>query len=789
MKTSINQGNIEMPFIAKVSFAKLFDIWEETAATEGPEQERARYVLEKLKAAKVLREPFDDLQIISDHEEEISLLLSGLFPKPLQLNEIKAATLPFQHVFFNMTDRFSNILNGAGDDYEFKIRGFDEDFFYMMSSSYILNVGYQAGLNISRPTYFDIPDAKSGLMKTYRGFFNADFTELKFTDRSPKLTKDQIRNLIDHSHDIDLWKKTLPPGSFEMHGFGLLTVFDVSVDDAMSKLKNNLIDKNVFRADAVLSDVEVSLRKIFGIPDLRLGMSSIQGNRIRSIGKGLCDGLMLSGCDEAKRDRLFCSHSTDHLFHQKEFMAISDMDQVPWQQSSLLKAIHKAGVKSYIITPLTANDKVIGFLELGSARPHALNSFSENRLQEIAPLFAIALERNVDDYWTQLEAIIKEKCTAIHPAVEWRFVNAAAKVYRSGRPKGEVDMEEIVFDRVHPLFGQMDISGSSRYRDKGIQQDLLTQLKAARGVLDQAWERQRLLVYEQLKFALDAHMQRVQKKLNAGDETTILDFLKYEVDPVFAHLKADEELAKAVESYTKKIDPKIKMVYKGRKLYEDTVTMINENISAYIENAQIEAQEMFPHYFEKYKTDGVEYNMYIGQSLVDDRTYDPLFLKNLRIWQLVMTCEVENLLDKLRPEFKVPLRVASLILVQNKSLDIKFRMDEKKFDVDGAYNARYEIIKKRVDKAHINGSNERLTKPGKIAIVYSSEDEKREYEKYLAYLEGQKYIHPGIEYVTLEELQGASGLRAMRVDINYDREVADKQLTAQVEALMDEIQE
>jgi hypothetical protein len=52
-------------------------------------------------------------------------------------------------------------------------------------------------------------------------------------------------------------------------------------------------------------------------------------------------------------------------------------------------------------------------------------------------------------------------------------------------------------------------------------------------------------------------------------------------------------------------------------------------------------------------------------------------------------------------------------------------MDEKRFDVDGAYNSRYEVIKKRIDKAYIKNTTERITQPGKICIVYSSnEDEK-----------------------------------------------------------------
>ena len=64
-------------------------------------------------------------------------------------------------------------------------------------------------------------------------------------------------------------------------------------------------------------------------------------------------------------------------------------------------------------------------------------------------------------------------------------------------------------------------------------------------------------------------------------------------------------------------------------------------------------------------------------------------------------CEMENVAYTLRNFMNHDLRVASLILVHSNPLAIRFRMDEKQFDVDGAYNIRYEIIKKRIDKANI----------------------------------------------------------------------------------------
>jgi hypothetical protein len=114
----------------------------------------------------------------------------------------------------------------------------------------------------------------------------------------------------------------------------------------------------------------------------------------------------------------------------------------------------------------------------------------------------------------------------------------------------------------------------------------------------------------------------------------------------------------------------------------------------------------------------------------------------------------------------VPLTVAHLILVQNTPLAIRFRFDEKRFDIDGAYNMRYEIVKKRIDKARIRHTHERLTQPGTIAIVYSQSKEAVEYREYIEYLQAAGYLTQGTEEVELEDLEGAQGLQALRVTVD-----------------------
>jgi hypothetical protein len=102
-------------------------------------------------------------------------------------------------------------------------------------------------------------------------------------------------------------------------------------------------------------------------------------------------------------------------------------------------------------------------------------------------------------------------------------------------------------------------------------------------------------------------------------------------------------------------------------------------------------------------------------------------------------------------------------------------MDEKQFEVDGAYNARYAIIKKRIDKSLVKGTNERLTQPGKIAIVYSQENVVQEYLDYIKYLQAEDLLGE-IEMLEIGDLQGISGLKAIRVEIVYQNKYTERKV-------------
>ena len=177
---------------------------------------------------------------------------------------------------------------------------------------------------------------------------------------------------------------------------------------------------------------------------------------------------------------------------------------------------------------------------------------------------------------------------------------------------------------------------------------------------------------------------------------------------------------------------------------------------------------MFPHYFEKQKTDGVDYQIYVGTSLVEDGRVDPICLKNLRLWQLMLTCGIALRAHQLRDQLPVALETTHLILVQHAPLSVRFHFDEKRFDVDGAYDVRYEIVKKRIDKAVVEGTADRVTQPGKVAIVYSQNAEVQEYRGYIEYLQSLGFLTGEVENFDLAELQGVQGLRALRVAVDLE---------------------
>ena len=778
--------NLELPLKVQISFDKVFSFYQKYVDDiDHPYHKSSKEIFKRLEDYPELKDGFSDFALLEKYQDQLDLILDGLFPELLTDNEIKAASIPFSFISFKFSNRFKNILENAGEDYEFKIRNFEDDSLYLQACVMILSYCYGYNIDLKRSFFFDIPNEKLGVTKHYRVAFNGDFAEIIPTDKAPKITEDDYKLLLDNFDNIEIWKEKFPVGSYLFKGFGIMNLFDVTADETLSSLKANLLRSG----DSLVSDLEENLRVLFNIKDLKLGYSILEGINCKMGPTKIRQSvsLILSDENDFSCNNYFCEGVVNKVLMNRQVITISDVERYgrESEHNPFYKNLKSKGIQSIILVPIKASDKdELALLEIASPRPYELNSVTQNKLKDILPVFESAVKRSSEERHNILEATIQEHYTAIHPSVKWRFYEAADKYQAEIQNKvKDPHLDEIIFKDVYPLFAQLDIKGSSLSRNIAIQSDLKTQLELAINVLTAACKNEPMPIYSELMFRVGEYLESVKGGLKEGDELGILDFLKREIYPVFSHIKnVDDNFSKLVKEYKDRLDKDLNVVYEKRKEYESSVTLLNEKLTSFIDLKQEEAQAMFPHHFERYKTDGVEYNMYIGQSLVRSKKYDSLYLYNLRLWQLQVTCEMENLAHQLRKEMDHDLQVASLILVQSNPLSIKFRMDEKKFDVDGAYNIRYEIIKKRIDKAHIKGTNDRLTVPGKIAIVYSQDKEAIEYIKYLKFLQSKNMIGT-VEKLEIEDLQGVSGLRALRAEVIYQEQFNEKS-TVTVEDLI-----
>jgi len=766
------------PLINDMSLLTAKEAWENLLENGSRiEKVSAEMVLALFEEKPELAEPIKDYSFIKTHADDIKLILSIFMPSALTTNQIMVAGLPMVDFLFNPTERYAKILENGGPDVSLEFRNWNYGLDYIYSCVFALAAAEGIPLNFSRPLYIDIKDGK-GMLRNYKVLMNADHGRIIRTENSPNLSEKDILELMDNFEDVELWKSKIPPNSYRFEGIIICYYVDVTADDSISQLKDLLLKKNGFYEDNTAEQMQSAFRSVFGIADLQIGISNYKEEEgtVNRIPNSKWASLILDENDGELANDLFCSNANRCIMHNKEPFFRRD---VAAHSHHSYRTLENKGILSYIGIPLLKDNQIVGLLELGSPRKNELNSIIANKLNDILPSFNLAVERTLNEFETEIDSIIQEQCTAIHPSVKWKFAEEAEKVFQSRHLENEdIEIADIAFEEVMPLFGQIDIKGSSTARNDAIQADLLNQLELANEIFSAAQIDGKVSAYGEIQFRIQRNIEQLKSGLSAGQEASILEFMRSDVNSVFDHIQRVSPKAKTlITEYREALHPVLNMIYDKRKDYEESVTKINKQVSKMLDKAQLKAQKDFPHYFEKYKTDGVEFNCYIGQSISRNQQYHEIHLKNLRIWQLETMLKIERKLNEKRPSLPTPLDVASLILVHGSPMAIQFRKDEKKFDVDGAYNVRYEILKKRIDKAHIKNTDERITQPGKLAIIYTAEADAKEYLKFLDYMAAQGLVEREVERLQLEDVQGASGLKALRATLIYpvtEEDLSDK---------------
>jgi len=764
----------DFPLDIKISFHKIIEKYNAQVVNEQSSiaKEYMVNVLEYVSSFPKLMDGIDDPDDLYKYKDAIYILLQDLFPDILSDNEIKAASLPFHNLVFNASKRFKAILANAGDDFELSMRNMDEDMYYIYGCILVLNHHYGYHIDFSRPLFYDIPN-ENGILKHYRVSLNADFIDIEPGEGAKEITEQDVDLLIQNIEDVEIWKQMFPPRSWIFKGFTIINLTDVTVDDAISELKTTLLHKETSTLEELQKFQEI-FQSIFKISDLRVGITFFNKQEMvfermdnRDAYSFILNKESMNDCKSA-----ICEASFNRLINERDYFTITNIDEYEKKTNYNLfsQNLKNSHAKSCILAPIAIDNELLAVLELVSPRKNELNSINAIKLDDILPYLVTAVKRNKTELENRIKAVIQSECTAIHPSVLWIFEKEAKRFIKDIDEDGLASFKDIAFKDVYPLYGQIDIVGSSDARNSAILYDMTQQLELIEKIIEKTSQQEEFPIYDQVRITIRDFKEDLSENLNTDSEHKMLSLLKRDVNPLMDELsKKSDELRNLVEEYQKQLNSETGMVYDRRKRYDDTVQIINRTMARVIDKKQDEAQKIYPHYFERYKTDGVDHNIYIGGDLTYNMPFNKSYLHNLRLWQLVIMCEMENRFYQLQKTTPLKLDASSLILVFNATLSIRYRMDEKKFDVDGTYNARYEIIKKRIDKAYIKDTEERITQKGKLAIIYSHGSDEKEYLNYIKYLQTRNYLGDQLELLELEDVQGVIGLRALRVNIIYQK--------------------
>ena len=593
----------------------------------------------------------------------------------------------------------------------------------------------------------------------------------------PKIAVSKCRQILEEIDEtatseedtIQQLKRKLPLSGFSFSGFGKFTVSDITVPHIIKQIDRQVESSEHYaNTFSYIKDIREALSIVSGNNNLKFGllpMFELNGQFIfsehfseldlasqfnKSSQKNLFDYLM--NVYRLKPNRIYLKEIADELAEKYEY----------------LKVHKNNGIRAFALLPIFYHGRFVGVLEVVAKKSNDLSKSVLSKLEMFFPVLSAIFNKSIENLRQNIEDVIKTKFTSLQPSVMWRFNEAAYRyLYKGQQVLAPTEIEDIEFNKVYPLYGAIDIKNSTVNRNCALREDAIVQLNLLEKTVTSLLEctsfgllEEKLADCKRWKAIVgDLTLELPEGELDFFFENDMYSFLneltagKPEVAPITG------------EYFSALIDTEGQICAQRRKL-EASMNMVIGTINDLVDDLNVRAQKDFPCFFEKFRTDGVEYDIYVGQSIVPDRPFNNIFIKNIRLLQLTNMVTIAHSCQKLQISLPVPVEITQLIFVNPNFIDIHFRRDERRFDVEGAYNIRYHIVKKRIDKVLIKNSSERLTSPGKIAIVYTNQREADEYMTHIHYLQAQLLLKKEIEILELEQLQGVIGLKALRVTID-----------------------
>jgi hypothetical protein len=632
----------------------------------------------------------------------------------------------------------------------------------------VLKKFYNFSLTDKAFTIYSIVDQETHLLKYYRLNIDRRFIDIYNHGSLPELRLQSLKSSgKDEATILAYLGRILPTKQFSIEGIAIVNLEEVTVEYALESIKNVIIEHNACSAGNYHSQVIKALKTICGSEKLEFGLLPYLrlNNRTLVNDQSGFESIVLNLAKSTPQGN-YQKLLADYLAAPRK-LVFQEIPVKEQEKFPMLKLLFQTGIRSYGLFPLHYNGKLVGCLEVYSKTTNTLDANTVSKLELTFSLLAQLYQNIITEFNYELTRVITDKFTSIQPAVQWRFYEAAYEYLTTKTADQPAKAASILFKDVQPFYGAIDIKDSSIQRNMAIRKDLNLHfellgntMKAIESVLENP-------IQDYIPSDALISNYREHKQLSDQEILKIEDYLLRQLPPYLRLLEEGKPALSEIIGNYFKITGGEGIVYANRRQYEKSMQTVNGKINGMLHDFNSALQAIYPCYFEKFRTDGVEFDIYVGQSIAPDKPMPDNLIKTFRLLHLETIANIARATQALIPDLSDYLQTTQLIFVHERCIDICFRSDEQRFDVEGGYNIRYQLVKKRIDKAHIKHSEERLTQPGKIAIVYMNNLEAQEYIGYIKVLQSRNILTADVEHFEIEELQGVDGLKALRVGIVY----------------------
>ncbi len=757
-----------------LSFGPFIDFLEKSAEEVEPlKASIARSALQLFSKYPELRGrlPVADISRYPDVLEQVHALLTPALPAGKE--EIWALSLPASpHIFYGTASFYNLMTEPATGKIKDNILSYSAELWKEKRLTNIYAVILQKLYGFSmdhKEIVHEITDDKTGLTSYYRFNFDTRFLTIKSNTPLPEITVELLQEqLAQQVSPVQILETILPLHHFSFEGFSVFTLTDITTEYILNRLKDISMPQEGCSDKSYTTHIERALKTIAGSNEVHFGLLPflrINDKIVFNEDISYQSLLIRIGKKQNLEEALFLHFAENYIQHPRLFFFRS-LSAAGSGNNLLEELLIKEGIGSYMAVPLQTRGQVVGVMEIYATSPGTIDEKMLSKLNVAETLLAQLVQYTIDAIKEEIGHVINEKFTPLQQSVAWKFREAAWQYISAGHQGEDAALPPVVFQNVFPLYGAIDVRNSTVERNNALKADLATHASILMDTLLPLKKYTDPKTFTTIKERCDEWSDIVEYKISPYQSFRVEDYLYKEVVPFLLTIRQQyPDTAAGINHYLQAIDEKTGITWLNRRNLEASLQLINTSVGESLNQFNRHLQESFPCYFDKFRTDGIEYDVYAGSSIAPGKTLTREILKDMRKKQLSVMALIARQAKELLPRLSMPLQTTQLIFVHSTPIDIAFRTDERRFDVEGGYNIRYQVVKKRIDKAFIKNSSQRLTQPGTIAIVYFEQMDVEDYLDAIPGLQEAQVLLPDLEWLELEDLQGVSGLKALRLFI------------------------